>query len=79
MKKLFTIAALFIFMISMTSFKPNEVGGAGKGTSTPTGQINSELNVGGVGKGTSTPTGQMDLELSVGGGVGKGTSTPVGQ
>ena len=27
MKKLFTIAALFLFMISMTSFVPNEIGG----------------------------------------------------
>lgn len=27
MKKLFTIAALFIFTVSLTSFTPNEVGG----------------------------------------------------
>ena len=72
MKKLFTIAALFLFMISLTSYTPNEVGG--KGTSTTTGQINTELNVGG--KGTSTTTGQIITELNVG---GKGTSTTTGQ
>ncbi|WP_395052807.1 hypothetical protein [Flavobacterium sp.] len=53
MKKLFTIAALFMFMFSLTSFVPNDLGGK---NSKPTGAITiTSLHVGG-GK-DSKPTG----------------------
>lgn len=46
MKKLFTIAALFIFMFSLTSYTPNEIGGGSD--SKPKGFKNvTSLNIGG--------------------------------
>ena len=77
MKKLFTIAALFIFMTSLTSFTPNEVGGTqgtGRGTSSQ-GEIYSDVGgTQGTGRGTSS---QGEIYSDVGGtqGTGRGTSS----
>ena len=68
MKKLFTIAALFIFMILLTSYTPNEVGGGGRNANSGNVELLSENSVGGGGRNANS--GNIDLvnNNNVGGG-----------